>query len=63
MTTVCVLFVCLRVMETYTPFLQDEQGSQLDQNSGGKHGQNLQSLKPERDKEEGESFHHQEGAE
>lgn len=24
-------------VQTYTPLLQDEQGSQLDQNSGGKH--------------------------
>lgn len=38
------LKVCVR--ETYTPFLQDEQSSQLDENSGGKNCQNFQSFKP-----------------
>lgn len=37
---------CLRVVEKYTPLLQNEQSSQLDEDSGGENGQNLQSVKP-----------------
>lgn len=45
------LSVSQRAHMKYTPLLQDEQGSQLDQDSGGKNSHNLQSLKPGQRKE------------
>lgn len=41
----CMCFVERDVL----PFLQDEQSSQLDKNSGGENCQNLQPLKPEQE--------------
>lgn len=38
--------VCTCAAGANTPFLQDEQRSQLDQNSGGENCQNLQSFEP-----------------
>lgn len=40
------VYMCVCVFVKHTPLLQDEQGSQLDQNCGRKNCQNLQTVKP-----------------